>query len=151
MRVESSVTSVSWIPSEAIEGMTKLPFQLGITHYDEPPPDTIDDIEALHAEGRFRFANVLRAWIEVEDGEVVDGGHLGRSFISSTLVRLKAKDLVFQPSPFHDLRQGPEISRSSARFVQSAGGRPGVPAPRRIAGRPWACSWSGPTCGPRWR
>ncbi len=38
MRIESSVTSVSWIPSEAIEGLPKLPFELGIGHYDEPPP-----------------------------------------------------------------------------------------------------------------
>ena len=30
MRIESSVTAISWIPSEAIEGMPKLPFELGI-------------------------------------------------------------------------------------------------------------------------
>ena len=41
MRIESSVTSVSWIPSEAIEGLPKLPFELGIGHYDEPPPDRL--------------------------------------------------------------------------------------------------------------
>jgi hypothetical protein len=39
MRVESSVTAVSWIPSEAIQGMTRLPFEMGLAHYDEPPPD----------------------------------------------------------------------------------------------------------------
>jgi hypothetical protein len=38
MRIESSVTSVTWIPSEAISGMPELPFELGITHYDEPLP-----------------------------------------------------------------------------------------------------------------
>ena len=36
-RIEASVTSLSWIPREAIEGSTKLPFELGITHYDMPP------------------------------------------------------------------------------------------------------------------
>lgn len=35
MRIESSVTSISWIPSEAIEGFAKLPFRAGFTHYDQ--------------------------------------------------------------------------------------------------------------------
>ena len=77
MRIESSVTSLSWIPSEAIKGMTKLPFERGVTHYDKPPPDVIDDLEALRRADRFRFANVLRAWIEVEDGRVVGHGYTG--------------------------------------------------------------------------
>ena len=41
MRIESSVTSVSWIPSEAIEGLAKLPFEAGLTHYDQAPPDVL--------------------------------------------------------------------------------------------------------------
>ena len=56
MRYESSVTSISWIPSEAIPGITKMPFEVGLTHYDEPPPDQIDDLEALRVADRFRFA-----------------------------------------------------------------------------------------------
>ncbi len=59
MRIESSVTSISWIPSEAITGMTKMPFEAGVTHYDEPPPDVIDGLDALRAADRFRFANEL--------------------------------------------------------------------------------------------
>ena len=55
-RYESSVTAVSWIPSEAITGPSKIPFELGVTHYDEPPPDRIDDIEALRTSDRFREA-----------------------------------------------------------------------------------------------
>ena len=67
MRIESSVTAISWIPSEAIEGMPKIPFELGIGHYDEPPPDRIapGDLARLRDEDRFREANDLRAWIEV--------------------------------------------------------------------------------------
>ncbi len=68
MRVETTVMSVSWIPSEAISGTTKFPFELGVTHYDDPPPDRIDDIDALQREGAFRFANVLHAWAEIDDG-----------------------------------------------------------------------------------
>ena len=38
MRIEKSVTSITWIPSEAISGMPKVPFEMGVAHYDEPPP-----------------------------------------------------------------------------------------------------------------
>jgi len=73
MRIESSVTAISWIPSDAIEGMPKLPFELGVAKYDEPPPDRLDDgdLERLRAEDRFREANHLAASIEVEDGKIV--------------------------------------------------------------------------------
>ena len=41
-RHESSVTAISWIPSEAISGLSRIPFELGVTHYDQPPPDQLD-------------------------------------------------------------------------------------------------------------
>ena len=41
--IESSVTAISWIPREAIQGLPKIPFDLGIGHYDEPPPDQLDE------------------------------------------------------------------------------------------------------------
>jgi len=44
MRYESSVTSISWIPSEAVTGSTRVAFDAGFTHYDEPPPAQVDDI-----------------------------------------------------------------------------------------------------------
>jgi len=34
MRHESSVTSLSWIPSEAISGAMRVPFDTGLAHYD---------------------------------------------------------------------------------------------------------------------
>ena len=73
-RFESSVTSISWIPSEAISGPSKIPFELGVTHYDETPPDHLEDLEALRMGDRFREANELRAYIEVEDGRVIGYG-----------------------------------------------------------------------------
>ena len=65
MRIESSATAISWIPSEAIEGMPKIPFELGIGHYDEPPPDRLEegDLERLRDEDGFREANFLKAWV----------------------------------------------------------------------------------------
>src|ERR687884_371512 len=57
MRIEKSVTAISWIPSEAIEGLPKVPFELGIGHYDEPPPDRLEagDLSRVRADrGRAR-------------------------------------------------------------------------------------------------
>ena len=96
MRIESSVTAISWIPSEAIQGMPKLPFGLGIGHYDEPPPDQLEegDLERLRDADRFREANVLKAWIEVEDGRIVGHGHEGAGLVGSTTFRLRDKELT---------------------------------------------------------
>lgn len=139
MRIESSVTAISWIPSEAIEGMPKIPFEVGIGHYDEPPPDRIApaDLERLRDEGRFREANELRAWIEVEDDKIVDAGYTGGGLVGSTTFRLGVKDLVFQGVPFETLQQEPEIGEGKARFVQTVGGHAGFPAPRWVKGRPF--------------
>ena len=41
MRIESSVTSISWIPSEAVEGLPKVSFDLRVARYHEPPPDRL--------------------------------------------------------------------------------------------------------------
>ena len=137
MRIESSVTSLSWIPSEAVKGMTRLPFEMGVAHYDPPPPDVLDDLEALRQADRFRFANQLRAWIEVEDGKVVAWGQTGAGHIGSTTVQMGSKAVVFQAVAFPDLQPEPEVSAAGARFVQTAGGRTGVPAPRTVRRPPF--------------
>ena len=47
-RVSGSVTSISWIPSEAVAALSlKLGFDMGVAHYDQPPPDEIGGIESL--------------------------------------------------------------------------------------------------------
>ena len=138
MRIESSVTSLSWIPLGAMEGAgTELAFRLGVAHYDPPPPETLEDLGALQAADRFRFANELRAWIEVEDGRIVDHGHAGGGRIGSTTLRLGSRDLTFAATPFPDVRPKPEQGHGWVRFVQSAGGRTGAPAPRRIRRPPF--------------
>jgi Cyclic nucleotide-binding domain len=143
MRIESTVTSVSWIPSEAVTGVTKLPFEVGFTHYDKPPPDVIEDLEALGAADGFRFANRLGAWIEVQDGKIVDHGYAGGAVMGSTTVRL-GKQATFAAVGFPDIRREPELAETSARFVQTAGGRPGIPAPRRVSHPPFV-QLKGPT------
>ena len=138
MRIEGSVTAISWIPSEAIEGMPKLPFELGVGHYDEPPPDRLSpaDLGRLRDEDRFREANLLRAWIEVEDGAIVKAGYGGGGLVGSTTFRLGPKAIVVPGVPFEVLRAEPEVSGDRVRFVQTVGGRAGFPAPRRVKGGP---------------
>src|SRR5579864_5045238 len=107
MRIESSVTSISWIPSEAVEGVTKVPFEMGLAHYDQPPPDHIDSLEALREADRFRFANQLSAWIEVDNGRIVDRGQAGGGHIGSTTLSLGGRGLTFAAVAFPDKRPAP--------------------------------------------
>lgn len=134
MRHGASFTSLSWIPSEAIPGLgsAKIPMVLGIGHYDPPPPGHLDDLEALHAAGAFRFANPLRAWIEVEDGEIIDAGYEGGGLISPTVAKFGGAALAIPPVAFPDLRQDPERGDGWVRFEQTTGGRTGAPMPRRV-------------------
>ena len=140
-RFESSVTAVSWIPSEAISGPSKVPFELGVTHYDEPPPDRLEDLGDLQANDRFREANELRAFIEVEDGRIVNAGHLGRGHIGATTVRVGPAALRFPAVQLPDVQSEPEIGDASARFVQTIGGRMGLPTPRPVPHKPFVQFW----------
>ena len=137
MRVESSVTSITWIPSEAISGMPKMPFEMGIAHYDEPPPDRIADLEAMHENDMFREANELKAWIDVEDGEIVDQGYAGEGRIGVTRIKLGRRELAFAAVQYPLLQAEPEVGDGWVKFVQSAGGHMGLPAPRRVSGKPF--------------
>jgi hypothetical protein len=139
MRHERSVTAISWIPSEAISGLPKLPFELGIGHYDEPPPDHLGthDLGALRDDDRFREANFLRAWIEVEDGKIVGHGHSGDALVGSTTFSFGPKSLILPGVAFETLRPEAEVRDDSVRFVQTVGGRAGFPAPRRVRGAPF--------------
>ena len=137
MRVESSVLSLSWIPSEAITGMTSLPFDVGVAHYDPPPPDVITDLEELRRADRFRFANDLRAWVEVEDGRITAYGQDGEGHLGSSTVKMGPGHMTFAAVPLPEIRPEPEVTPTSVRFVQTAGGRTGLPAPRRVARPPY--------------
>ena len=73
MKIESRVVAVSWIPSEAVKGAMKAPFELGIAHYDEPLPDVLGDLDDWRKRDMFRVANDLRAWIGVDDDGKITG------------------------------------------------------------------------------
>jgi hypothetical protein len=137
MRIESSVTALSWIPQGAVEGFFRLPFELGVAHYDAPPPEVLGDLDQLQATDRFRFVNRLEAWTEVQDGQIVDGGQRGGGRINVTKVGYGPASIAFTPVIMPDLRPHPEIDPTRARFVQTAGGVVGFPTPRRVRHEPY--------------
>ncbi len=140
-RFESSVIAISWIPSEAIVGLPKLTFEMGVTHYDEPPPDRIEDLDELRRTDRFREANELRAFIEVEDGRITGYGHLGQGHIGATTVRVGPAAIRFPAVQLPDIRPEPEVTATSVRFIQTIGGRMGLPTPRPVPHRPFVQFW----------
>jgi Cyclic nucleotide-binding domain len=138
MRIESSVTSITWIPSEAIEGMPKLPFEWGVAHYDEPPHDRLLDLDAMHENDLFREANELKAWIEVEDdGSITGHGYSGGGRIGVTRMKLGRREIAFPAVQYPLIQAEPKVGDGWVRFVQSAGGHMGLPAPRRVSGKPF--------------
>jgi hypothetical protein len=136
VRYESSVTAVSWIPREAVRGIAKLPFRFA-AHYDPPPPDALEGLEQLRAADRFRFANELRAWIEVEEGRIVAWGQEGGGSIGATRLAFGGREAVIAAVALPDLRPDPAVTATAVRFTQTSGGRTGLPAPRRVRGRPF--------------
>ncbi|MBA2752342.1 MAG: cyclic nucleotide-binding domain-containing protein [Actinobacteria bacterium] len=139
MRYESSVISLSWIPSEAIRGMSKSAFEMGPLHYDDPPPESLagpEEIEALRAADRFRFGNELRGWVDVEDGRIVGHGQSGGCHIGVTKLKL-GRTFNVAAVAMPELRLEPEVGLGWVRFTQTAGGRTGVPMPRPVPRAPF--------------
>ena len=141
MRHTASITAMSWIPSEAVQGLTKLPFETGIAHYDVAPPDQLFGagctLEELRQADRFRFANHLAAWIDVDDdGNITDAGYSGGGVIGSTTISV-GKGISVAAVALPDKQAEPEIGQQSVRFLQTAGGRTGLPAPRTVRRPPF--------------
>ncbi len=88
----------------------------------------IDDLDAWRAEGRFRFANRLQAWAEIEHGRIVDAGCSGGGLMGATTVRLAKLRATFQPVQLPDLR--PDRLRTPRMATpRSRSCRPPVDAP----------------------
>jgi len=138
MRRSSSVTSVSWIPSEAIPGPMKMPFELGVGHYDAPLPSVLGDLAEWRDADLFRFANHLEAWIEVDDaGHITGHGYTGGGLIGSTTLRIGPASTTFTAFSYPDLQAEPEVGDDFVRFRQTVGGRTGAPMPRTVSHRPF--------------
>jgi hypothetical protein len=144
MRFESSVTSVSWIPSQAVSGLTKAGFTAGIVHYDDPPPDAITDLAGLPAAERFRLPTTSQHG-STSGWERGDAGYGGRGYITCTRLRAGSlPEVTFQAAEFPKIRATPEISATGARFTRATGGRTGAPFPRPVSGKPYF-QWGAPT------
>jgi hypothetical protein len=135
MRIESSVTAITWLPFAALDQLPELPIGLAVAHYDEPPPEVLGDLDELRDADRFREANRLQGWIEVENGEIVDYGRDGRSVVTGAGLDLDGGQIAFPAIEFPVIRPEPEAGRGFVRFQQTVGGRIGFPVPRALRGR----------------
>ena len=152
MRVSATTTSLSWIPSDSVWGPLKLGFDLGVSHWDEPMPDRlsgVDEVQELHDAGRFRFANVLEGWVDVEDGRIVGHGFGDRSglLMGETTVRLARGGVTFRAVALPVLRTaeitGDGPGGGAVVFRQTVGGRTAIPLPRPVPHPPFV-RWQAP-------
>ncbi len=143
MRIERTIATVSWIPSDLLEGMGKAATRMKLAHHDPPPPDSLDGdlhqaLDDLHTADRFRFANELRAYVEVDDdGTIVEAGYSGGGLMGATTVGLGVGSITVPAVELADIRSEPDISASAVRFTQTTGGRTGAPLPRAVKHPPF--------------
>jgi Cyclic nucleotide-binding domain len=137
MRVRSEVTSLSWIPSEAVSGPMRAGFAIGVAHYDEPPPPVLGDLAAMREADAFRFANQLAAWAEFDGERLVDCGYEGASLMGSTTSRLGPLGITLAAVGLPDLLGEPETGPGLVRFRQTCGGRTAFPLPRAVPHPPY--------------
>ena len=94
-------------------------------HYDPPPPLTVTDLEPMRRQGEFRFANILRAWIHVEDGKIRNCGYAGGVVMGLTPITAGPLRVLLPTKPNPVIRHEPQVIEDAVTFVQTAGGRPG--------------------------
>src|SRR4051812_23069805 len=148
MRVEATVVSMSWIPTDSLKGALKTGMDLRLSHWDAPLPDHVSGAEQVHElcrDDKFRFANLLSVWADVEDGQVREAGlHEGSGLVmGATTVRVGKIGATFRAASLPVIRQEPVHSDGSVRFVQTVGGRTGVPLPRPVPHPPYL-RWQAP-------
>ena len=125
MRIERTATSISWIPSDSIPGLLRLPFEKGLMHYDPPPPLTITDLESMRQRGEFRFANRLSAWIDIDDGKIADCGYSGGIIMGVTPITAGPLRVMLPTKRNPEIQHAPQVIGDEVTFVQTAGNRPG--------------------------
>lgn len=137
MRIESSVTAITWVPFALLDAMPDLPLGIAVAHYDEPPPDPLGDAQRLRRSDAFREANELRAWVRIENGRIVDHGRDGGGAVTVARLDPGADQIAFPAVEFPVIRPDAEVGEDFVRFQQTVGGRIGLPAPRQLRGKPY--------------
>ena len=115
--------------------LPKIPFSMGVAHYDEPPPGH----RRPRGDDRGRRVprgDELRAFIEVEDGKIVDYGHLGGGHLGVTKVKLGPREVSVPAIAMPTLQPEPEVG-DGLGALHPDGRRPGMPAPRHVHGKPF--------------
>lgn len=148
MRIQATGTTISWIPSESVTGSLRLGFDLRLSHWDQPLPEQLggpDDVRAMCADDRFRFANVVSGWAEVDDGRIVDTGFGDDSdlVMGSTTVRVGKVGATFRALSLPVLRTDPVVEGDHVTLTQTVGGATGVPLPRPVPHPPFL-KWQAP-------
>ena len=137
-RIERQATSLSWIPSDSIPSLVRLPFEKGMMHFDPPPPLTLSDLDGMRRRGEFRFANQLGAWVDVEDGQIRNCGYAGSGLIMGLTPLSAGPFRVLLPTKANPvIRHAPQVVGEEATFVQTTGNRPGFSFVRPSLHRPF--------------
>ena len=150
MRIESSVTSLSWIPSEAVTGANKPMFEMGVAHYDDPPPDVIERPRRRCATPtRSGSRTGSRGGSTSRAARSSNAGYGGGGVMGSTTVRLGGKGMTFAAVelPAAARRAGGDRRRGRRSCRPTAAG---PRCPRRGACRARrSCSSARRSCGRR--
>jgi hypothetical protein len=148
MRHVATAMSVSWVPVESLAGVLRPELEVGLGRYDPPPPATITGLPhllGLRDADRFRFAQVLSGWLEVDAGRITGWGW-GEDcgpVMGATTVQVNQAGATFPAISFPVLRPEPTVGPTSVRFQQTVGGRAGVPLPRPVPHAPFL-QWRAP-------
>jgi Cyclic nucleotide-binding domain len=87
---------------------------------------------------------VLSAYLECDaTGSITGYGYSGGGLMGSTTVAMGGLNREFEAVALPVIQQPPEVGDGRVRFVQTAGGRTGLPAPRRVRRRPFI-QWQAP-------
>jgi hypothetical protein len=76
-------------------------------------------------------------------GEIIAASYTGAGMIGSTTVKLGPVSKVFEAVALPDIKVKPVYGDGWVRFTQTAGGRTGMPAPRRVRRAPFI-QWQAP-------
>ena len=145
MRYESCVTSLSWIPSEAVVGGTRLPFDAGVAHYDQPPPDVLGDLDELREADRFRFANRTRGLdrgrqVGLDQQRRLPGRRPDREHHGPCR---RPQPRLPGGRPARHPAQARAAARAGCASRRPPAAAPGMPAPRRVRRAPFV-QWQAP-------
>jgi hypothetical protein len=114
-------------PKGATEGFNRLTFGLlRVAHFDPPPPDVLGNLDELLEAGRVRFVNRLEAWVEVEDGRIVDAGQAAAAAAAGPGWGYGPASIAFASAPMPELRQ------LSLAVIDAQAAVPAAPAGRTL-------------------